>query len=305
MDQLHQCPNCNSKNLRSYITAKDRHYGNKGEFSTAICKDCGLVFMNPMPNNSELAGFYPPATYYSFHESIQNQQSAFKQKLFKLLCINFPTHDPKFSSPGRIVDIGCGNGYSLVPYKNTGWEVYGVEPSTVAAQIGNESGLNIFCGTLDEAQFPDNHFDYIRSNHSFEHINNPNETLVEMKRVLKPGGKIFIGVPNIGGAIPKLFKAYWYYLGLPVHTFNYNPTTLSEMLTKHGFLVEKVYHNSTWAGILGSLQVYFYRNSNKLSGDGFLFKFKLFKPLAGVVARFLNLIKRGDCMEIVASKKIN
>jgi SAM-dependent methyltransferase len=303
MEQIQQCPNCNSKNLANYLTAQDRHYGNKGAFSTAICKQCGLIFMNPMPNNVELASYYPPATYYSFHESIQNQQSAFKQKLFKLLCINFPTHDPTFALPGRIVDIGCGNGYSLTAYKKAGWEVYGVEPSEVAAQIGNENGLNIFCGTLDEAKFPDNHFDYIRSNHSFEHINNPNETLAEMKRILKVGGKVFIGVPNSSGAVAKIFKKYWYYLGLPVHTFNYNPNTLSELLTKHGFSVEKVYYNSTWAGILGSLQVYLYRNTTKLSSDGFLFKVKLFKPLAGVMARILNLLKRGDCIEIIASKK--
>lgn len=302
MQQISNCPNCNSNSLADYLKAKDRHYGNTGEYATSICKNCSLVFMNPMPNDDELAGFYPPETYYSFHESIKNQQSPLKQKIFKLLCINFPTHDAKFPTPGRILDIGCGNGYSLVKYKNTGWEVFGVEPSSVAAKVGNENGLNIFCGTLIDAKFPDNHFDYIRSNHSFEHVYNPNETLKEIHRVLKPGGKLFIGVPNIKGLMPKIFKQYWYYFGLPVHTFNYNPASLSAMLNKHNFIVEKTIHNSTWAGILGSIQVYLNRNTNKLSGDGFLLKFKPFKPVAGVFARLFNLLKMGDCMEIIAKK---
>lgn len=300
MIELKKCPNCNNSNFKVKFKAKDRHYGNAGVFQCSECLNCKLVFLDPMLSNEELAQYYPKATYYSFHET--PKKNRYKDFILRILCVNFPTNDPSFYSAGKILDIGCGNGYSLVKFKEIGWEVAGIEPSQEAADIGNKMNLNIFCGTLEDAQYSDNHFDYIRANHSFEHINNPNETLVEIFRILKPGGRLFIGVPNIDGIVPKLAKSYWYYLGLPVHTFNYSPKTLSSMIEKNNLKVDKVHYNSSWVGILGTIQIILNKNNGKSSSEGFIVNFKPFKIIAGLIARMLNFIGQGDCIEIIAIK---
>lgn len=301
MIELKTCPNCDKSNFVLKYKSKDRHYGNEGEFECNQCKNCELIFLNPMLTVEELGPYYPNETYYSFYEI--PKKNKLKDFILRLLCVNFPTHDPIFRNSGRLLDIGCGNGYNMIQYKENGWEVAGIEPSLIAADTGNKMNLNIFCGTLIEAKYPNNHFDYIRSNHSFEHINNPNETLQEIYRILKPGGKLFIGVPNIDGLVSKIAKSYWYYLGLPVHTYNYSPKTLSSIIEKNNLKVDKVYYNSSWGGILGTIQILLNKNDGKPSSEGFIVNFKPFKIIAGFLARFLNFIKQGDCIEIIATKQ--
>ena len=303
MEKVKYCPNCESNHIEHFIRVPDRHYGIKGEFNNAVCYACSLVFLDPMPNEEELSKFYPEDSYYSFHVDINYKEPLLKRLIKSIFLLNIKTKDPKFYNPGKILDIGCGNGWTLNEYKQKGWEVAGVEPSETAAKIGNKAGLNIHSGNLLSANYDDNRFDYIRSNHSFEHIPNPNEVLSEVFRILKSDGKLFIGVPNINGINSKLFKAYWYYLGAPVHTFNYSPSTLTSILEKNGFKVKKVTYNSNYAGILGSIQIYLNRNKNLASDKGFVYNFIPFRIIASIIAKIENLFRIGDCMELIAEKK--
>lgn len=303
MNQVTHCCNCNTTTIRHFAQVPDRHYGIKGIFNLSQCENCKLVFMNPMPTASELAAFYPEESYYSYHVDIYKETSDFKKFLIRLACLDSTPKDVRFKTPGSVLDIGCGNGWNLYQYKKQGWEVAGVEPSKVGATIGNQAGLNIFNGDLLDASFKSDSFDYIRLNHSFEHIHNPREVLSEIYRILKPGGKLFIGVPNIDSFNAKLFKNYWYHLGAPVHTFSYSPATLSSLLTQHDFKVEKVQYNSNWAGSIGSFQIYMNRKSGKSSDKGFFMNATPFKMISGAFAKLLNVFQAGDCMEIIASKE--
>lgn len=302
MEKILSCYNCSSSELKLFANVPDRHYGIKGHFTMSICNSCGLVFMDPMPSDIELANFYPQESYYSYHVDIFKKELWIKTFFRKILFLETGTNDPSFEKPGSILDIGCGNGWKLFEYKQKGWSVRGVEPSKVGSSVGNQAGLNIFNGDLLSAKFEPNSFDYIRSNHSFEHIHNPNDILQEIHKLLKVGGTLFIGVPNIGGYIAKCFKDYWYYLGAPVHTFNYDVDTLSQILIKNGFKVKKVNYSSNFAGILGSIQIYLNRGTDKSSENGFVFNFIPFRIIAGLVSKILNVLRKGDCIEIIATK---
>jgi len=82
----------------------------------------------------------------------------------------------------------------VTPMKEKGWSVYGV-----AAERGRSEGFDILGGFIDRANFPSEYFDYVRSNHSFEHMHNPREVLREMRHIIKPSGYLFIRVPNVKG----------------------------------------------------------------------------------------------------------
>lgn len=302
MTNITSCINCSKTEFVFYNKVPDRHYGIAGEYNIEKCKNCGLVFLNPMPNDKELAAFYPEESYYSYHIDIY-KKTPVKNFFKSLLLMDNSVIEPKFKKPGKILDIGCGNGWTLFQFKSKGWSVFGVEPSKVGAKAGNDAGLNIFNGELIEANYQTSSFDYVRSNHSFEHIHNPIETLKEIDRILKPNGTLLIGIPNISGINSKVFKKYWYYLGAPVHTFNYNEKTISEILSKNGFEVKKINYNSSYAGIIGSLQIYLNKKNKKSSHQGFIVNFFPFKFLASIIAKIENLFKIGDCIEIIAVKK--
>jgi SAM-dependent methyltransferase len=299
--QLAACPLCLGNQYQHLYTTRDRHYGIQGWFSIARCRRCSLVFLNPMPDETTLAGMYPE-TYYSYQDFFK-KPSALKELVRKLLLIRIGTKDPAFPAPGRMLDIGCGSGNFLYTMRERGWETYGVELNAQAAALGKEcAGLEIFPGNLLDAHFPSAHFDYIRANHSFEHIANPNEVLREIHRILKPSGKLMIGVPNIDGLNAKLFRTYWWYLGAPVHTFNYSVKTLSQMLQKHQFVVERVTYNSDYSGIIGSIQIFLNRNTQRVSTEGRLFRNPAAVTLGQWIAKLFDRFRAGDAIEITCHK---
>jgi ubiquinone/menaquinone biosynthesis C-methylase UbiE len=131
---------------------------------------------------------------------------------------------------------------------------------------------------------------------------NPVETLDEIYRVLKPGGKLFIGIPNIGSIPYRIFGRYWWYLGAPVHTYSYTVPTISSLIRRSGFAVDNIYYNANFTSLLGSLQIYANRNNGKNSADGWLMKNPILIVAANILMRAICLIGQGDAIEVIAEK---
>jgi SAM-dependent methyltransferase len=253
-----------------------------------------------MYSDEELVALYP-SDYYAYLE--HSRPNRWKELVQRLLGYRMGTKDPRFESPGTMLDLGCGSGWFLETMHGRGWVTQGVEINESAAQLGRDSkGLKIFGGTLQQATLPSECFDYVRSNHSFEHLTCPNNTLDEIHRILKPQGKLLIGVPNIDSLSARLFKQYWWYLTVPVHPFSYSTKTLSRMLTKHNFRVERTCFNSDYHGLLGSLQIWLNRNNGKTSAEGMTFNNYVFRLICQWIANLIDLLGSGDCIEITAVK---
>jgi SAM-dependent methyltransferase len=298
---LERCPGCEATSPRQLCITRDRHYGIKGDYKVVQCATCELVFLNPMYEDSELAPLYP-LDYYAY-EGRFHQSNGIKQLLKKLLGYAAGTKDPKFEQPGKVLDVGCGSGWFLARMREQGWEPYGVEISEIAARVGREqAGLQISQGTLLDANFPAAFFDFVRLNHSFEHMSRPNETLREIFRILKPRGRVFVGVPNHASFNARIFGRYWWYLGVPVHPFGYSVGNLTALITRSGLHVETVTYNSDFSGILGSMQIWLNRNNSKRSTEGFVFNSLPLRILCHWIAKIFDGCKRGDAIEIVASK---
>jgi SAM-dependent methyltransferase len=293
------CVVCDSLQVEQLFQTHDRHYGITGEFNVVRCARCGLVRMDPIPSLKELGSFYSQ-DYYAYRPLVSN--SFVRAVARKLLKVQINTHNPVFERPGTFLDIGCGSGEYLHLMKAKGWQVKGVEPSQFGASQGQREGLEVVHGTLLDAHFPDNSFDYIRSNHSFEHVPNPDEVLREVHRILKPDGKLFLGIPNTASIAYKVFGKYWWYLGIPVHTFSYSTSNISALLRRTGFHVDRVYYQSNYSSILGSLQIYLNRNTNRKSTEGMLIRNPLLKVTANVLTRLFDLVRAGDAIEVIASK---
>src|SRR5579864_1326699 len=299
-EHLRACPLCTKTHFREMYVTSDRHYGISGCYRIVVCVNCSLMFLNPMYSDQELAALYPN-DYYAYQNRFASNRT--KELLKKLLGFRIATKDPTFKSPGSILDVGCGSGWFLDSMRSRGWATYGVEISESAARLGRESkDLQIYSGTLHDAKFPSEFFDYIRSNHSFEHMSHPNEILDEMHRILKPNGKLFIGVPNVSGLNARVFARYWWYLGAPVHPFTYSVKTLSRMLAKHHFEVCKVNYNSDYSGILGSLQIWGNRTTGRKSTEGLLINNPALKLVCQWFAKFVDVLHLGDAIEITATK---
>lgn len=305
--KFENCPICNSDRIYLFVTTYDRHYGFiERLYDVYRCNSCGLLFLNPMIENQELFQMYSEDDYYAYRNFKINKSIFFKVlSAAKKILISIPPSDLRnynFRNKA-VLDLGCGSGKALFLIRHKGAkEVYGVEISEKATEMGNKLNLNIINGTLENANFEDNKFDYIRSNHSFEHLTNPLETLIEMRRILKPGGELFVGVPNTKSLMFSLFKQYWYYLGVPFHPYNYNSYCFNKFLTENGFIVKRITYCGNSQGILGSLQIFLNRKNKKTSRQGIVSN--IFTDIiATQIARIINILKAGDCIEIIAVKR--
>lgn len=214
------------------------------EFYLNKCKECGLVYLNPRPEWQELKYFYA-CDYYTNVPASGIRRNFFYRQLRKIKRAVLGAPNPKFwnfgKNRGRFLDVGCGSGTyeSYLIEKYPGWEFYGVEPGIDSYRLAkNISGFRVFNGDLKNADYGDNFFDVILLSHSLEHMHEPMEAIAECFRILKPGGRLVIAVPNFGSLARRLFGGYWIHLDAPRHLFHFCADALRHMVQKNGFKIE-------------------------------------------------------------------
>lgn len=241
-----------------------------GKFFLKKCNECSLAFLDPQPSESKIKKYYPSKVYYAYNKS--NKKGFFEllreyliahyyspnflSRLITICIKNVPAI-PSHAKGGKILDVGCGTGDTLILLKKLGWDAYGIDMDKNAISTGKKRGLhNLKLGTYkDLAKYPDNYFDAIRLYHVIEHLDNPALCLRLIRKKLKRGGELILGTPNMESIVSKLFKFYWYNLDSPRHFFLFSPVTLCRMVEKEGFIVKKIEFCSA-GGIAGSLQYY-------------------------------------------------
>ena len=140
--------------------------------------------------------------------------------------------------PGKCLDVGCGLGFFLSGLSNE-WEKHGVEVSKFAGKEANRWG-HIQIGTLEDAQYESNYFDAIFCHHVIEHISNPEETLKEMIRVLKPAGSCVIGTPDFDSGCARLFGENYRLLHDDTHVSLFSSDSMHRFLRDNGLIIKGV-----------------------------------------------------------------
>jgi 2-polyprenyl-3-methyl-5-hydroxy-6-metoxy-1,4-benzoquinol methylase len=110
-----------------------------------------------------------------------------------------------------VLDVGAGNGVlaRLLAFQGRNCVIDGVEPDTVAQQAARSYYRNLFCGTVDEfvsvrRESECLQYDFIVMADVLEHIANPMPTLLQLKQLLTPNGKLIISTPNVAFASVRL-----------------------------------------------------------------------------------------------------
>lgn len=115
---------------------------------------------------------------------------------FKLVSFLIKKNDIK---PGmNVLDLGCGRGDYIIPFKQLGMNVYGVDISEYSINYLKNNGYNVcYCDfEKNKIPFEKNFFDVIFSKSVIEHLGNPENYFEEIKRILKPNGKLIILTPD-------------------------------------------------------------------------------------------------------------
>ena len=228
------CPVCASgalphlSGVRDTITAE--------AFDIAICPECGLGITDPQPL---LLDSYYRSRYYGGRHSFT--ASLCVQRRTRLIA-------GAVSRPGRLLDVGCGDGALLRALRRAGWDAAGTELHG-ATQL---PGCRIF-RHLEEAA---SHglYDCITMWHVLEHVPAPLVCLAQLRSMLAPGGVLLLAVPDAGGWQARLFGRHWLHLDVPRHLYHFTGFALEKMLCAAGFSTSAHWHQEVEYDVFGWIQ---------------------------------------------------
>lgn len=150
----------------------------------------------------------------------------------------------------RLLDVGASGGFLLDHFRQSGWRVFGIEPSRAAVRHARERfDLDVFCGDLlafdlesdrDWREGGGEAFDAVHCAQVLEHVLEPEACVARIAELVAPGGVAFIEVPNDFNVLQetaraRLGKPAWWVA--PDHHLNYfDAASLSALLARHGLV---------------------------------------------------------------------
>jgi ubiquinone/menaquinone biosynthesis C-methylase UbiE len=220
-------------------------------YPTDRCRDCGFIYVNPRPCDDALDHIYQDRDedgVIAFYERMATPGvlACYERKLSLL--------ERMLPGRGRLLDFGCAAALVVEAAAKRGWEAHGVDLGSWALKAAAARGVsNIHIGRLADLGFPDGHFDVVYAAQVLEHIPSPLDELAEMRRVLKPGGLLYLEVPN-NRTLPILLGLDDFELNLPPQHLNYfTPATLRLLFGRAGFQVEVIGSEGglKWENLIG------------------------------------------------------
>ena len=238
------CPACGSSRLvlLDVIPLRRDVTGRRIGFVTG-CRDCGVLFSNPLPTPEDLAQFYGPIGPWAEaqgdrFERLQqreterlkrnkprirpNQRKFPRDYVIEGMNAYFPVLAP---APGStVLDFGCGDGKFLDSLQACGWRTYGIEPSANRAFLRHQR--------LDSVP-QDARFDLIIAHHVLEHMLRPLDVLQQLAAASREGGFLFVAVPRLDTLA--LHGDFRYCINGRAHLACFSETCLRGLLARAGF----------------------------------------------------------------------
>ena len=130
-----------------------------------------------------------------------------------------------------------------------------LELNEAAASYAREVlDLPVTVAPFDAGQYRDQQFDAVILWHVLEHIPDAPTALAGIARILKPGGLLWIAVPNLGSWQAAWSRYAWFHLDLPRHCWHFSADALQQRLTGLGFEIVHAGYTSLDQNVYGWIQ---------------------------------------------------
>jgi 2-polyprenyl-3-methyl-5-hydroxy-6-metoxy-1,4-benzoquinol methylase len=204
----------------------------KEGFRHVRCAVCGMVFVTPrLANHLDIQT--ASGTGCMGEVSVSNsQRKRFQKELSKL--------DP-FRRLNSIMEIGAGRGWFLVEASRLGWDSWAVEVNTDAVNFLKLNGIEqIIVQSAEDCAIPGDSMDVVRMWDVVEHFCSPRKALVNVYRMLRPGGLLRLATTNFASLSRWINGPEWVYLNGADHIFLFEPRTITRLLEDVGFREIKI-----------------------------------------------------------------
>jgi SAM-dependent methyltransferase len=234
------CPLCGSTAATPAIGGTDRLFAmTTRRFELVRCRGCGLLRQSPMPAAGEIAAFYPETYWFAADGTMAGRlEEAYRRVVLRDHVRFVRAALESVDNRAPVLDVGCGGGLFLHMIAEGGRRVVGLDRSATAARVAlRAQGVPSVSSVLDAAPFTDATFGAITMFHVLEHLADPAAYVRAAYRLLKPGGRLVVQVPNIDSLQSRLFGSRWSGFELPRHLVGFGVGTLRRLLEQEHFEV--------------------------------------------------------------------
>ncbi len=282
------CPVCGSDQINHAITAKDYTVSQK-EFEILECAKCTLRFTQDVPDTNSIGAYYKSENYISHTNSSKgfiNSIYHFVRKLTlgdKRRLIAAATG----LKNGKLLDIGAGTGAFVQNMQYNGWQTTGLEPDEeTRKRAAVLHKVNLLPADVFYS-FPAESFNVVTMWHVLEHVHDLHNYIEKLKDVLKPGGLIFIAVPNYTSYDAKVYNKFWAAYDVPRHLYHFSPESVRQLFALHGLNVQSIrsmFYDSFYISLLSEK----YKNGSSLRGF-----------FTGLISNMKAFVNKEHCSSVI------
>ena len=237
------CCICDRVDAEPVGVGEDFEYRTGSETFLAVqCRGCGLVYLDPRPTRAEFGRMYPDSYHaFRFDEAefgvVYYVRSYLEASRLIRWCRGLPCD-------ARILDVGCGDGFHLHLLRRWGFgsaRLEGVDADERAWRRARGRALRVQHGFLEELQLEADSYDAVLLIQTIEHVDDPPALLTEIRRILRPGGRVVIVTDNTGSLDFRWFRGRWWGgYHFPRHLHLFNQASMAALAEKVGFEVHEL-----------------------------------------------------------------
>ena len=219
------CPTCGSSDAAAEL--------DKDHMTIVRCRACDLVYVSPTFDEAHYRDVYASQEYQDIVKDLGIKSHEYRVERFGRERVGLMQSHVSEQTP-RFLDVGCSTGFVVEAARDAGWEAIGIDLNPSAVEFGRTRGLDLRTAALEDGGFADRSFDAVALFDVLEHLHDPRKTLDCCVRLLRPGGIVFLYVPNYDSASRLLMGADAHFIW-PTHHLNYyTPATMQDLLARSG-----------------------------------------------------------------------
>lgn len=234
------CPVCKSEALQEVFLVKDISVSEE-KFAVVECLQCSFRFTQKIPSETSIGRYYQSSDYISH----SNSKKGIINKLYHLARtytlqtkLNF-VRAATGKAVGMSLDVGSGIGAFVHTMEKAGWSSTGLEPDAQARALSVKMYNADVYPAEDLFTLPQSTYNVITMWHVLEHVHRLDEYVIQLKKLLAPGGKIIIAVPNYKSKDAAHYGSGWAAYDVPRHLYHFSPKSMRVLMERFELRVIK------------------------------------------------------------------